>query len=54
MADCDHLFTLDRIEGSDGNAAVRTAWLRCTLCDQSQAVLTQRTDAEIQAELEAL
>lgn len=56
MPDCDHVYTLESIETPEGSGAgtTRTVWLRCTICDQRQARLTQRSDAEIQAELAEL
>lgn len=53
MLDCNHQFTLDHIDGNPGRGAVRTLWLRCTLCDEQQPRLTMRSDEEIQAELAA-
>jgi hypothetical protein len=56
MTDCDHEYILESIaspSGTEGRGTVRTMTLQCTLCDHRQARLTQRTDAEIDAEIAA-
>jgi len=57
MSDCEHEFTLESIENPEGTerpGAIRTAWLRCTICDMRQSRMTMRTDAQIQAELDEI
>jgi len=53
MADCDHTYTLDKIEDGPNPGAPRLASLICTTCQHSQPVYTTRTDEQIAAELEA-
>jgi hypothetical protein len=53
MADCDHTYTLDKIEDGPAPGAPRIAWLMCTTCQHGQPVYTTRSDEQIQAELEA-
>ena len=48
--DCAHRYSVASIEGA-GRA--RTLWLKCDKCGGSLARLTNRTDAEIAAELAA-
>ena len=57
MTDCDHEYELGSIEspsGKEGRGIVRTVTLRCKRCDHRQTRFTQRTDAEINAEIAAL
>jgi hypothetical protein len=50
---CHHTYTLDSIEpGQPGQP--RTAWLKCTQCQQRLPRFTTRTDDEINAELATL
>jgi hypothetical protein len=48
--ECAHEYRFDRIE--ETGQSMRKAILVCKLCDREQAVLTNRTDEEIRAEIE--
>lgn len=54
MTDCDHVYQFESIENpadTQGTNLTRTMWLLCTLCAHRLGRLTQRTDAEIAAEI---
>lgn len=54
MTDCDHVYQFESIENptaAQGNNPTRMMWLLCTLCAHRLGRLTQRTDAEIAAEI---
>jgi hypothetical protein len=56
MLDCDHEYTLESIEnpsGAEGQGITRTIWLLCSLCAHRQPRLTNRSDDQINAEIEA-
>ena len=51
MSECEHHWSIDTIEAGEGN--VRSLWFKCDTCGLIMHKLTTRTDAEIQAELDA-
>lgn len=51
LPDCDHKFTLVALDGIEGQ--IRTATVECELCGMAQTVRTNRSDAQLNAEIEA-